>query len=58
MAKKPDPLEDRCRFCGQHLGYGHPIFHLGFCEKPECRKKHEAERKEKGKQGYATGHSS
>jgi hypothetical protein len=26
--------EDKCRVCGEHLGYGNPRFHLGICE--EC----------------------
>jgi hypothetical protein len=26
--------EDKCRVCGEHLGYGDPRFHLGICE--EC----------------------
>jgi hypothetical protein len=26
--------EDKCRVCGEHLGYGDPQFHLGICE--EC----------------------
>lgn len=28
----PDPLEDWCRLCGIHMGYGFIDFHLEVCE--------------------------
>lgn len=32
---------DRCRHCGEVLGRGHPMLHLGLCEKDECVAKEE-----------------
>ena len=37
-----DPLEDVCRRCGAHVGYGHPAFHLGVCD--ACSKVMETKR--------------
>jgi len=38
---KKYPKEDKCHYCGQHLGYiMNPIGEmvaLGLCEKPECQ---------------------
>jgi hypothetical protein len=33
--------EDKCRVCGEHIGYGDPRFHLGICE--ECDTDEESE---------------
>ena len=39
------PKEDKCRHCGQHLGWMlDPIgemLGLGLCNKPECKEKEE-----------------
>ncbi len=40
--KSKDPLSDDCAYCGEHIGYGHPLFHLGNCGSPECRRKEKA----------------
>jgi hypothetical protein len=42
-------IEDKCRHCGEHLGYAMPgweVLMLGCCDKPECRKKEEEQRRE------------
>lgn len=36
---RKDPYEDLCAYCGAHIGYGHPAFHLGNCGSDECNKK-------------------
>jgi hypothetical protein len=45
------PLEDKCVYCSQHIGYiTHPMgeaFRLGVCDKPECQAKLEHERVKK-----------
>lgn len=28
--------EDTCLYCGGHVGYGVPQFHIGVCDKREC----------------------
>lgn len=49
MAKKmaaPNEMEfaeDKCRFCGEHLGYGVRWLHLEVCDAPACRRKNKAE---------------
>ena len=40
------PQEDKCKYCGQHLGwvtceFGE-MFRLGVCEKPECQEKYKS----------------
>jgi hypothetical protein len=41
------PKEDKCRYCGEHIGWMlNPIAEglaLGLCDKPECRYKAENE---------------
>lgn len=34
-----DFCEDVCRECGEHLGYGHPAFHLEICD--DCKDRQE-----------------
>jgi len=44
----PAPIEDTCRYCGQHLGWAAPglgeMLMLHVCEKPECQAKAKAEK--------------
>lgn len=48
------PKEDKCRYCGQHLGWAiGPIgeaLMLELCEKPECQNKARKAENEKNKE--------
>lgn len=46
------PKEDKCRYCGAHIGWMlHPVAEmlaLGVCDKKECREKQRKEEKNVG----------